>query len=138
MATADILFPALALMGWTQLVLLLIPYRRFLAARARRVRIADFRLGESPQVPEDVSLPNRNYINLLELPVLFYALSLMFYVTHTADATAQWIAWGYVACRMVHSLIHLWSNHVLFRMSAFAASNVFLLLLWLRLLTRLA
>jgi hypothetical protein len=137
MPAADILLPALALMGWTQLVLLMIPYRRFLALRAQRVRTADFRLGESQQVPEDVSLPNRNYMNLLELPVLFYALSLMFYVTQKADSLALGLAWGYVGCRMLHSVIHLWRNHVMFRMSAFAASNVFLLALWLLMLNRL-
>lgn len=43
------------------------------AAKARRVRIGDFRVGESPDVPADVALPNRNFMNLLEMPVLFYA-----------------------------------------------------------------
>ena len=36
---------------------------------------ADFRLGESANVPENIKLVNRNYMNLLELPVLFYVAS---------------------------------------------------------------
>ncbi|MBA3810661.1 MAG: hypothetical protein H0X27_03260, partial [Caulobacteraceae bacterium] len=61
---------ALALL--TFIVQLLIPFRRFRAAAGGRVTVADFRFGESASVPGDVSIPNRNYMNLLELPTLFF------------------------------------------------------------------
>lgn len=70
----QILFPmgALALLTFT--VLLFIPIRRFRAAFAGKVGPEDFKYGESERVPGDVSLPNRNYMNLTELPVLFYVV----------------------------------------------------------------
>ena len=40
----------------------------------------DFRYGESARVPGEVSIPNRNYMNLLELPVLFYAICVINYI----------------------------------------------------------
>ena len=132
MEPAGILYPMAALAGLTFAVLLLIPYARFRAARRGRVTAADFRYGESANVPGDVSLPNRNLMNLLELPVLFYVGCLAFYVTDTVDAAAAFLAWAYVALRAVHSAIHLTYNNVFHRLSAFAASNVALLALWIR------
>lgn len=44
-------------------------------------------------IPEDVSLAAFNFRNLLELPVLFYALCLYLYVTATADPLHLLAAW---------------------------------------------
>ena len=62
----------LALLTFT--VLIFIPIRRFRAAFAGKVDAGDFRYGESARVPGEVSIPNRNYMNLLELPGLFYVI----------------------------------------------------------------
>src|SRR5438067_473464 len=67
-----ILWPVGALAMLTFVVLMLVPFRRFRAAFARQVRAGDFRYGESPNVPGEVAIPNRNYMNLLESPNLFY------------------------------------------------------------------
>ena len=120
-----------ALAGLTFVVLLLIPIARFRAAWRGRVTAADFRYGESPNVPGQVSLPNRNLINLLELPVLFYVVCLAFYVTGKLDAAALYLAWAYVGLRAAHSVIHLTYNNVFHRLSAFAASDVVLVALWI-------
>ena len=69
----------LALLTFT--ALLFVPIRRFRAAFAGQVRAGDFKYGESPRVPGEVSIPNRNYMNLLELPLLFYVICLIYYVT---------------------------------------------------------
>jgi len=111
MKPARILYPMLALVVLTFVVLLFIPYARFRAA-AREVTVADFRYGESANVPGDVSLPNRNLMNLLELPVLFYAGRLAFYVTGAVDSAAVGLAWAYVARHAAHSAIHLTYNNL--------------------------
>ena len=69
-------------------------------------------------------------MNLLELPMLFYVVCLILYVAAGAARAAVFVAWSYVALRVVHSLIHLTYNHVLHRLSAFTLSNV--ALVWLR------
>lgn len=114
----------------TFVVLGFIPARRFRAAFAGRVTADDFKFGESAAVPGDVSIPNRNYMNLLELPTLFYVAGLMYYVAGRLDQTALVVAWVYVALRAVHSAIHLSYNNVRHRLVAFALSNFVLLAFW--------
>lgn len=122
--------PVLALVLLTFLVLLRIPYVRFMAVRSRQLTVSDFRLGESPRVPEAVALPNRNYMNLLELPMLFYTLAVALYVTQRVDAVVLALAWVYVGLRVVHSGVHLTFNHVLTRLTMFALSNFTLAAMW--------
>lgn len=115
----------------TFVVLGFIPARRFRAVFAGQVTAEDFALGESARVPGHVSLANRNYMNLLELPMLFYAACLALFVTGTVDGLALGFAWAYVALRAVHSLIHVTYNKVVHRLVLFAVSNFVLMGLWL-------
>ena len=133
-----ILFPMLALMGWTFGVLLLMGSRRISAVQAGRVHAREFALGESAAVPVDCTIVNRHYMNLLEIPLLFYAVSLTYYVTQQADTTALVLAWAYVALRLAHSAVHLGSNRLYHRLLTFAASNFTLMGLWGWLLVQLA
>ena len=132
-----ILFPMVGLATLTFAVLLLIPVRRFRAGRAGQVAYDDFRYGESPRVPPEVALPNRNMMNLLELPVLFYVACLVIYVADRVDTTLLALAWTYVGLRLVHSAIHLTYNRVRHRLIAFGASNIVLVTLWTNLLRAL-
>jgi hypothetical protein len=126
----DILYPVFALAFWTFCVLLQVPIARFRAAFRREVKADDFKYGESAAVPAWVGLPNRNYMNLLELPVLFYAVCLIIQMQGMGTPTMVAVAWVYVALRVVHSLVHLTYNHVIHRLVVFSASNVVLLVLW--------
>jgi hypothetical protein len=132
MTQASIFYPLLALVALTFGVLLIIPYKRFQAGFAGKVTAEDFKLGESSRVPPDVSIPNRNLMNLLEMPVLFYVACVTFYVTKSADAAAVSLAWLYFALRVAHSAVHLTYNRVRHRLIAYAASNVVLAMLWIR------
>jgi hypothetical protein len=69
-------------------------------------------------------------MNLLELPMLFYVVGILLYITGGASHLVVALAWAFVALRVVHSLIHLTYNHVLHRLAAFTLSNVALVLLW--------
>jgi|SRR5690242_4075306 hypothetical protein len=129
----DILFPVAALAALTFCVLLLIPFQRFRAAARGQVRASDFALGESERVPPDARLANRNLMNLLEMPVLFYVGCITAYVTHSAGAFLLAVAWLYVALRVAHSAVHLSYNNVYHRLAAYAASNVVLLVFWIAL-----
>jgi hypothetical protein len=128
----DLIFlPMAALALLTFIVLGFIPQRRFRAVAQGLVGPHDFALGESARVPPDVSIPNRNYMNLLELPVLFYVGGLMYYVAGRLDQAGLVVAWLYVALRAIHSLIHLTSNNVRQRLVAFGLSNFALLAFWI-------
>jgi len=134
----SILFPIVALATLTFAVLLLIPVRRFRAGMAGQVVFDDFRYGESARVPPDVAIPNRNMMNLLELPVLFYVACLAYFVTERVNEPALVLAWTYVGLRLAHSAIHVTYNRVRDRLIAFAASNVVLIMLWTNLLRALS
>jgi hypothetical protein len=121
---------------WTGAMVFMVGFSRIRAARAGRVRRGAFRLGESADVPADVTVWNRNLMNLLEMPLLFYVVSIAFYVTHQVTSKMVTLAWIYLALRLAHSLVHVTSNRVLLRLSAYAASNIVLLWLWIRFISR--
>lgn len=125
-----ILWPVVALVALTFFVGGLTLNARLRAAFAKRVGPKDFRYGESDAVPADVALLNRNYMNLLELPVLFYVVCIALYVTKHVSIFEVTLAWLFVLARIIHSGIHLTSNNVLHRMLAFNAGSLILLLLW--------
>jgi hypothetical protein len=108
-------------------------YKRFSAGFAGRVKGSDFRYGETASVPEDVAVTNRNFMNLLEMPVLFYVLCLSAYVTRHVTEFTVLISWAYVGLRLVHTIIHLTYNRIRYRFSVYAASNIVLLALWVSL-----
>lgn len=128
------LYPMLVLVGWTMTVLGLVGGRRLTS----KLHPREFALGESAAVPAPVTLPNRNFMNLLEVPVLFYVVSLTFYVTQQATAVAVGLAWAFVALRIAHSGVHLTYNNVMHRLGFFATGNLVLIALWVYLLVRLA
>jgi hypothetical protein len=82
-------------------------------------------------IPEDVQYPANNLNNLLELPILFYAICLYLYVTGSVDFLYMIGAWSYVGLRAVHSAIQCTTNIVMHRFSVYMASS---LVLWLTIL----
>jgi hypothetical protein len=137
METQDIFLPVAALALWTLLVLGLVPIARFRAAAAGRVTIHDFKTGESPQVPPDVSVPNRVFMNLLEVPVLFYLACIVAFLTHHVESRLITLAWVYVGLRVAHSLVYLIYNNVMHRLGVFAVSNFVVFAIWLMLTSQL-
>lgn len=122
----------IVLVFWTIIVLLMIPRRRFGAARRRLVTARDFAFGESDNVPGEVRIPNRNYMNLLELPVLFYVACITLVVTAKVEPWSVGLAWAFVVARIAHSVVHLTYNNVFHRLRIFALSAILLIALWMR------
>lgn len=133
-----IFYPVAALALLTLTILLLIPYQRFKATYEKRVKPSDFKYGESANVPPEVSIPNRNVMNLLELPVLFYVACLTLFVTHAVDAVALNLAWAYFALRVGHSFVHLTYNKVVHRLTFFALSSFVLTIIWVKIVLSLS
>ena len=127
MKDAAILYPVFVLAAWTFLVLMRLAVTRFRS----ELTPFDFALGESERVPMKARLANRNYQNLLELPLLFYVVCLLLYVGNGASPTAVSLAWAYVVLRALHSLIHISYNNVMHRFAFFALSNFCLVALWI-------
>lgn len=124
MQATAIFLPALLLMFWTLTVLGLVPIRRVRAVMQRRLTPTDFSHGESANVPPDVALPNRIFMNLLEVPVLFYVVVFMAYLINLVNEVTVGLAWIYVLLRFIHSGIYLTYNHVGHRALVFGTSNM--------------
>ncbi len=84
------------------------------------------------QLPAEVRWKADNYNHLLEQPTLFYAVSLTLVVLGADGAWNLALAWGYVALRIVHSLVQATVNVILVRFGIFIAATVVLLVLSLR------
>lgn len=124
MKPTAIFLPALLLMFWTLTVLLQVPIRRVKAVMQQRLTPQDFSHGESSLVPPDVALPNRIFMNLVEVPVLFYAVVFMIHLSNLVNEVTVALAWVYVVLRFVHSGIYFTYNHVAHRALVFGSSNV--------------
>lgn len=128
--------PVTILALWTILVLYLTGSRRVRATLNGQLPRDAFKLGESDAVPPEISVFNRNYMNLLEAPVLFYVVCISLFVTREVHTGLVILAWVYVLLRVMHSLVHLTTNRVSRRFYAHAASNLTLLVMWIWFLWR--
>jgi hypothetical protein len=116
-----ILPPMGALAGLTFAVLLFVPALRI----GRKPNVQDGADGDIPG-----ALANPNFADLLEMPVLFYVICLMLFVTNRVTELFLYLAWIYVALRVLHSLIHLTYDNLRQRMALFALSNLVVIVMW--------
>lgn len=130
----QILFPLFALFGLTLIVAMRLGYLRYSAVAKREVDIRYFKSYDSFDEPENLRIASRHLINLLEMPMLFYVVCILIYVTAQNSALLVALAWAYVAARLVHTFIHLGSNIVLWRFRVFGLSILILTSMWVVLL----
>jgi hypothetical protein len=81
----------------------------------------------------DSAGPANNFMNLLEMPVLFYLAVLLSLILLVQDQVLIVLAWTYVLLRYIHSLIQCTYNKVMHRFQVYFISCIVLLLIWLRL-----
>ena len=74
--------------------------------------------------PPEVSNPSDNLKNLFEIPVIFYALSLLLFVTNQVDTAYVAAAWVFVAFRALHSAVHCTVNLVMLRFYLYLFSTL--------------
>ena len=133
-----ILWPMAAMAALTFIVLNLMPFSRVVAVRSGKAKVSDFKYGEADSVPAQTRLINRNYMNLLELPVLFYVVCLILFADDAVAPLTLALAWLFVGLRAGHSVVHLTINRVLLRLSVFALAVTVLLALWVVTFWRIA
>lgn len=136
-APTQILYPVFAMFLLVTIVLLRMRSMRFAAVRRKEVGIAYYRAFQDGTEPEPLRVISRHFANLFEVPVLFYVVVLMTYVTQQVSWWLVACAWAYVALRYAHSWVHLTSNDVVIRLSVYFASGLVLLAMWATLLVQL-
>ena len=131
----EFVYPMLLLVLLTMAILLTIGVGRVLAIKERQVSIKTFRLMDGKVLLSSrLQQLDRNFTNLLEVPVLFYLWCLVVMVLQLQATELMTLAWVYVGMRVVHSFIHVTYNNVNHRFLVFVSSCLLLIAMWLRLL----
>jgi hypothetical protein len=84
------------------------------------------------KLPANVRWKADNYNHLFEQPTMFYAVVLTLAILGAGDSTNAMLAWGYVALRVVHSLVQVLWNKIEVRFGVYALSSLFLFALIFR------
>jgi hypothetical protein len=80
-------------------------------------------------LPDEIQWKAHNYNHLMAEPTIFYATTIILAITGYGDGLNLYLAWAYVALRIVHSLVQATINRVAIRFAVFALSSVVLILL---------
>ncbi|MDO8332178.1 MAG: MAPEG family protein [Fluviicoccus sp.] len=124
------LAPMTALVAWTAVIWLIAVRHRVAEIRLQRLRVqALARAKDVAALLQDTAAMD-NFNNLLQMPVLFYAVCLAATQIRADSLAMTGLAWGYVLLRVLHSAIQLGENRVMRRFPVWMASNILLFALW--------
>ena len=132
MEYSPILAPVVALVAWTLVVMLWM-----VVARMGQFKRLGITLDTIPPGSRGVDLEGQadpraqwkshNYTHLVEQPTLFYAIALTLAVMDMGGGINLWLAWGYVALRVIHSLVQATVNVVKYRLTLFVLATLCLI-----------
>jgi hypothetical protein len=131
MPDLSLIYPMLAMVLLTFGVAVVLFRARVRAVREGHTPITYFRTFQGAEEPEFLIKSTRHFANLFEVPTLFYAGCLAAMVASQTGPVMVSLAWGYVVARLAHAIIHIGSNRVRRRLSAYFISWVFLLAMWI-------
>ena len=129
-----ILQPVVALLIWSSIMWVWMYWTRIPAMLKAEMK-------PDPTLPSGVqmaTLPARvrwkadNFNHLMEQPTLFYAVAFVHALSGTGDGLNLWLAWTYVAIRIVHSLFQALVNKIEVRFVIFILASLVLITLIVR------
>jgi len=99
------------------------------AIRRGEVKVEDIALGQDAWPPRVRQISN-SYHNQFQLPLLFYLACGLALLSGKVSSLLVLLAWGFVAARIVHAVIHTTSNVVRQRFVAFLVGTSLLVVIW--------
>jgi hypothetical protein len=138
MPVYSLVFPMLALVLLTFGVAVVLFRARLRSVREGHTPVSYFRVFAGSQEPEFLAKPTRHFVNLFEVPTLFYAACLAAMVVGATGVVGLILAWGFVLARLGHTWVHLGGNRVRYRLRFYLAAWLCLLALWLYVCTAVA
>ena len=128
MDTNAILGPVATLALWSMIMWLWMYATRLPAMQRAKIDTANLVGGTGQNLenilPPQVQWKAHNYNHLMEQPTVFYAVSIALAVGGLGGGLNAQIAWAYVALRIVHSLIQVTVNRVMWRFLVFALASL--------------
>lgn len=126
----SIFWPMIAQVTLVILVWLRMYQRRLLEMYSRRIDPQSVAVSaQARETLRDMAAED-NFRNLFEVPVLFFAVCLSLAVTDTVSAAQLYLAWAFVALRVVHTTIHTTYNRVVHRFIVHVTSTVCVFAMW--------
>ena len=126
-----IFWPAAAQVALSLAVMTRMYVVRFAEMRARRISPQDVATSRAATLRLDHVAAADNFRNLFEVPVLYFVICPVLYVTGSVTPTELALAWAFVLGRCLHSVIHLTYNRVTHRFAAFIVSTLCVYAMWL-------
>ena len=89
-----------------------------------------FKTFEGEKPPRYVLQADQHLVNLFEAPMLFFAVGILAISLDTVDTVILLMASIYVISRVIHAIISLTNNRLLWRARVFIFSTIILLMMW--------
>ena len=99
-----ILYPLFAMALLTLFVALRMLSLRIKSVRSGKLSVGYFRLNEGGEVPGVLARATQHYDNLFEMPVLFYLVVIVIFITNRVDVLQLILAWLYFVSRVADFL----------------------------------
>jgi len=112
-------------------------YFRTSSLQRGETRFADIALRE-PNWPVRATQFGYAFANQFELPVLFYVLTILEIITHSADLLFVLLAWVFVAMRVLQAVVHVTNNNVRVRGAFYGVGALVLFIMWMIYIVRIA
>lgn len=125
-----ILLPTVALVLLTAVVWVLLYLTRVREMRTRRISPQAVATRAKGALALEDTAASDNFMNLFEMPVLFYVLTILLYASDMTDRSHVTLAWIYVVLRYVHTFIHVTYNRVMHRFPVYLLSGIVLWVMW--------
>lgn len=129
-AQVSVALPALLLIGLTFVVWVLLFVERLAEMRREGIRPQSIATRAEVRAVLKRTRAADNFQNLLEIPVLFYALTIMVLLLDLRSTPFAQLAMAYVGLRVLHSAIHINYNRVMHRFAVYFASTLLLMVMW--------
>ena len=133
METNAILGPVATLALWSMVMWLWMYATRIPAMKRAEIdaktMVGGTGKGLDDLLPAEVQWKAHNYNHLMEQPTVFYAVALALAIGGMGGGLNAQLAWAYVILRILHSLIQVTVNRVMWRFGVFALASLALLAL---------
>jgi hypothetical protein len=135
MSIQAVLSPLFAQVMLTFVLMYWMAFLRTTALTSGEIGYGDVALREQKWPTRCTQIANA-FHNQLELPVLFYVLTILVGTSGQADLAFVIMAWVFVMLRIVHAAIHVTTNNVRQRGAIFGLSALVLTAMWVLFMLR--
>lgn len=127
----SIFYPMMTLAIFTCVICFILGSARLMSIKKGEVNPKQYLLMSGYEEPIHLKKLNRNYLNLFEVPVLFYVAGCVMLALNIHTPTLLALAWAFVVVRFLHSYIHITYNHPLHRFLIFGVSVLIVVVMWI-------